>query len=68
LQSKGFMGLGGVKTESDKASVPFNSSKYSDTSVQVTPVESLPPGEYAIHQPSNPTLFCFGIDPVGSSR
>lgn len=68
LQSKGFMGLGGVKSEADKADVPFNSSKYSETSVQVSPMEPLPPGEYAIHQPGNPTLFCFGIDPAGSTR
>jgi hypothetical protein len=68
LQSKGFMGLGGVTREADKADVPFNSAKYSDTSVQVSPLEPLPPGEYAIHQPSNPTLFCFGIDATGPSR
>lgn len=68
MQSKGLMGLGGVKNEADKANVPFNSSKYSDTSIQVSPVEPLPPGEYAIRRPSSPTLFCFGVDPVGSSR
>jgi hypothetical protein len=30
LQSKGFMGLGGVKSEADKADVPFNSAKVLD--------------------------------------
>ena len=68
LQSKGFMGLGGVKSEADKADVPFNSAKYSDASVQVSPLDALPPGEYAIHQPSNPILFCFGVDAAGSSH
>lgn len=68
LQSKGFMGMGGVKSEADKADVPFSSSKYSDTSIQVSPTEALPAGEYAIHQPGNPTLFCFGIDASVSPR
>jgi hypothetical protein len=68
MQSKGFLGLGGVKAEGDKADVPFDAGKYSETSLQVSPVEPLAPGEYAIHQPANPTVFCFGIDPTGKSR
>ena len=68
IQSKGFMGLGGVKSEGDKANVPFNAGKYSENSLQVSPVEPLWPGEYAIHQPANPTVFCFGIDPAGAAR
>ena len=68
LQSRGFMGLGGVKSEEDKSLVPFEAGKYSDTSVQVSPAEPLAPGEYAIHQPANPTVFCFGIDSPAQSH
>jgi hypothetical protein len=68
MQSKGVMGMGGVKSEGDKDDIPFNASKYSETSVQVSPAVPLQPGEYAIGQPYSPSLFCFGIDPASSNR
>ena len=67
-ESSGYMGMGGVHSGGDKGDISFNASKYSETSVQVSPATPLQPGEYAIGQPSSPTQFCFGIDAASSSR
>ncbi len=64
MQSHGVMGFGGLKDERDKSLIPFAASKYSATSVQISPTQALLPGEYAVSARGGGTFFCFGIDPA----
>lgn len=46
--------------EEDKASVPFEASRYSESSITITPTMRLPPGEYGIRVGA--AIFCFGVN------
>lgn len=62
LQSRGFLGLGGTRSDVSKDALAFETSKYSEGSAQVSITSPLAPGEYIIRAPSSQTVYCFGVD------
>jgi hypothetical protein len=55
--------FGGGHRGEDKGSVlPFEASKYNESSFRITPTMPLPPGEYAISIGAARVFFCFGVD------
>ncbi len=63
----GSMGLSSKSTVNDK-SVSFNATKHGDASFRVSPVQSLPPGEYCLSGPGTNDAFCFGLDAADPSQ
>ena len=61
VQSKGLLGFGGVKSEVDKATVPFRASKYNESSIKISPITPLAPGEYGVRF-MGMDVYCFGVE------
>jgi hypothetical protein len=57
----GFMNMKGQATLGE-AGVPFNVSKYGESSVKITPISLLAPGEYTLSTTSSKEGYLFGVD------
>ena len=62
MESKGLFGMGGVKAGSEQGDLPFETAKYSETSIKISPASPLQAGRIcrAAHEVSG--CFCFGVD------
>ncbi len=50
----------------DAANLKLNAEKYASSSLELSPVQELAPGEYCLSRTTISQGFCFGIDAAGS--